>query len=176
MNIRTQGGFSMIEILITIAILVIGLLGLAGLQTRVSTAEFEAYQRSQALVILQDIAERMNSNKRNLAQYVKNDIGVSGALEDCTGKTGAAYDLCQVNNELVGATEKSAGANLGAMVGGRACVTTTPTPGYYIVTVAWQGLVPTSVPPEDCGKGGYGNDKLRRTVSLPVRIACLTCP
>ena len=171
-----QHGFSMIEVLVTIAILMVGLLGLAGLQTRVSTAEFEAYQRAQAIVLLQDITDRMVANKKNLAAYVANDIGASGAVQDCTGKTGAPYDLCQFGNELAGATEKSGSTNMGAMIGARACITTTPTPGYYVATVAWQGLVPTAAPVEACGKGAYGTDTLRRAVSAPVQVGCLTCP
>lgn len=174
MRAREQRGFSMIEVLITIAILMVGLLGLAGLQTRVSTAEFEAYQRAQALVIIQDIQDRMSANKRNLALYVQNDIGATGAVVDCTGKTGADLDLCQVNNELVGAAESSGGTKLGAMIGARACITN-PAPNSYFVTVAWQGITPTVAPIAACGSGLYGNDNLRRTVSMPVRFGCLTC-
>ncbi len=170
-----QRGFSMIEVLITIAILMVGLLGLAGLQTRVSTAEFEGYQRAQAIVLLQDITDRMSANKKNIASYVVNDIGVTGVVQDCTGKIGAPYDLCQINNELVGSSEKSAGTNMGAMLGARACITATATPGLYVATVAWQGIVPTTSPVEACGKGSYGTG-LRRTASTPVQVGCLTCP
>lgn len=172
MRPRTQGGFSMIEVLITIAILMVGLLGLAGLQTRVSTAEFEAYQRAQALVIIQDIMDRMNANKKNIGLYVQTDIGATGAVVDCTGKTGAALDLCQIGNELAGAAESSGGSMLGAMLGARACVTS-PAANVYVVTVAWQGVTPTTAPAAACGSGAYGNEKLRRTVSMPIRVATL---
>jgi type IV pilus assembly protein PilV len=175
MNARNQTGFSMIEVLITIAILMVGLLGLAGLQTRVATAEFEAYQRAQALVIIQDILERMSANKKNLAAYVQNDIAATGATIACVGKTGAALDLCEVNNELVGAAETAGGAKLGAMIGARACIIN-PAPSSYIVTVAWQGVTQTKAPDAVCGANAYGLDTFRRTVSMPVRLGCLTCP
>lgn len=176
MKATDQRGFSMIEVLITIAILMVGLLGLAGLQTRVSTAEFEAYQRAQALVIIQDIQDRMNANKKNLASYVQNDIGVTGAIQDCTGKVGAALDLCQVNNELVGSAESNGGTMLGAMIGARACITN-PTPSNYFITVAWQGITPINKSPTAaCGAGAYGTGGLRRTVSMPITFGCLTCP
>lgn len=169
-----QRGFSMIEVLVTIVILVFGLVGLAGLQSRVSTAEFEAYQRSQALVIIQDIQERMNANKKNLGLYVKNDIG-TGSVMSCAAMTGAALDLCEINNSLAGVAETSGGNKLGAMIGARACVTT-PSASNYVITVAWQGLSPTKTPVAACGANAYGDDRLRRTVSMPVRFACLTCP
>jgi type IV pilus assembly protein PilV len=169
-----QSGFSMIEILITIGILMVGLLGLAGLQTQVAAAEFEAYQRAQALVILQDIADRITANKRNAASYVANDIGAAGVEEDCTGTTDFKRDLCEFSNALVGASEKkgAGGPAVGAMIGARACITN-PQPNVYIITIAWQGVRRTVKPVEDCGAGGYGDDLKRRTVSFPVRVATL---
>ena len=170
---REQRGFSMIEVLITIALLMVGLLGLAGLQTRVTTAELEAYQRAQALVIVQDIVDRMEANKRNIASYVADDIGVAGTI-DCTGKTGADLDLCQVNNALVGTQERANGASLGSMIGGRACITS-PAANVYVVNVVWQGITPTVAPAGvACGTNAFGDEKLRRAISMPVRVATLS--
>jgi len=170
----TQSGFSMIEILITIAILMVGLLGLAGLQTNVASAEFEAYQRAQALVLVQEMADRMTANKRGAGNYVVNDIGASGVVQDCTGTTDYKRDLCEFSNSLVGAAEKSSGGNaVGAMIGARACITN-PQPNLYVITVAWQGMRRTIEPVEACGQGQYGDDKRRRTVSFPFRVATLT--
>lgn len=59
-------GFSLIEVLVTIVILMIGLLGLAGLQGRAFTVQMESYQRAQALVLLDDMADRIMAN-RNVA-------------------------------------------------------------------------------------------------------------
>lgn len=172
---KTQGGFSMIEILITIAILMVGLLGLAGLQTHVAAAEFEAYQRAQALVLLQEMADRITANKRNAANYVMNDLAAAGAEEDCTGLTDYKRDLCEFNNALVGASEKkgAGGPTVGAMIGARACITN-PQPNLYVITVAWQGLRSTAKPVEACGSGQYGDDSKRRTISFPLRVATLT--
>ena len=70
-------GFTMIEVLVTIAILMIGLLGLAALQTNATVAELEAYQRSQALVLVQDMADRISANKANADSYKQIDIGLT---------------------------------------------------------------------------------------------------
>ena len=171
---RAESGFSMIEVLITIAILMVGLLGLASLQANVAKAELEAYQRAQALVLVQELSDRILANKRNAASYVKDDIGADGKEVDCTGMAGADRDLCEFGNALVGASEKSSGgAAMGAMIGARACVTS-PSPNFYMITISWQGVRRTAIPAELCGQNQYGDDHLRRTVSFPVRVATLT--
>jgi type IV pilus assembly protein PilV len=62
-NRGRQAGYLMMEVLITMFVLVIGLLGLAGLQARAHQAETESYQRVQALVLLRDMADRINANR-----------------------------------------------------------------------------------------------------------------
>ena len=62
--VSRQGGTTMMEVLVSIVIVVIGLLGLAGLQSRASVSEMEAFQRAQALVLLQDMVDRINANRK----------------------------------------------------------------------------------------------------------------
>lgn len=168
---KSQSGFSMIEVLVTIAILVFGLLGLAGLQTVTTTAQLEAYQRAQALVLLQDLYDRMSANKSNAASYIATDIGVTPV--DCTGKTGPALDLCEWGNEVAGASEvTTGGTKTGVMIGGRGCIALV-TPNVYRITVAWQGFSTAGTQAwQDCGAGAYGTGK-RRTVSTVLRVGTL---
>lgn len=56
-------GLSLIEVLVTLVILLIGLLGLAGLIIKGHRAAYEAYQRHQAVMLANDIAERMKANQ-----------------------------------------------------------------------------------------------------------------
>jgi len=171
LNPSRQSGFSLIEVLVTIAILMIGLLGLAALQTNATVAEMEAYQRSQALVLVQDLADRIAANKGEAAKYVKDDIGTGGTV-DCTGKTGADLDLCEWGNVLAGASEVTGGGSkVGAMIGARGCVTS-PSANVYMITVAWQGMSAAGTSPGTCGSGKYGTGQ-RRTVSQVVRIPLL---
>jgi len=65
-----MGGVTMIEVLITIVILTVGLLGVAGLQARMQLAEVESYHRSHAIVLLQDIVDRVAANRRDAMNYV----------------------------------------------------------------------------------------------------------
>ena len=167
-----QLGFSMIEVLVTIAILMIGLLGLAALQTNATIAELEAYQRSQALVLVQDMADRIAANKADADSYKRDDIGL--AVANCASLTGAALDLCEWGNKLAGAAEVTAGGTrTGAMIGARGCITE-PTPNFYMVTIAWQGMsaAGTSTPGATCGASAYGTGQ-RRTVSMVVRVGLL---
>jgi type IV pilus assembly protein PilV len=169
-----QSGFTMIEVLVTIAILVVGLLGLAALQTLATVAELESFQRAQAILLVRDMADRMSDNKTELPNYVATDIGTQPPV-DCAAQgytTGFKADLCEWGNVLAGAAEKTGGNNVGAMIGARGCIVKLDAQT-YLVTVAWQGLSRAGVPAEECGKGFYGLDDHRRTVSTIVRIALL---
>lgn len=179
-------GFSLVEVLVTIVILLIGLLGLAGLQGRALNAQMESYQRSQALILLKDMADRIEANRANAAAYVTTGLnpaylGTDNAEEtNCSAKTTRQLrDSCEWNNALLGAAEKVGGNKVGAMIGARGCIyevtpVATGNRGLYVVTVAWQGLNSTAAPVSPCGQGKYGNNEaLRRVVSLPVGIAYL---
>lgn len=168
-----QSGFTMIEVLVTIAILVVGLLGLAAMQALSTIAELESYQRSQALVLVRDMADRMTANKAQITSYVTTNRGL--AVEDCTALLAVPdyqLDLCEWNNQLNGASEKAGSKNVGAMIGARGCVVRLDSVT-FLVTIAWQGLSRAGVPKETCGQNAYGDDANRRTVSTVVRIALL---
>jgi len=191
--VRRNGGFSLIEILVTIVILLIGLLGLAGLQGRAFTSQLESYQRSQALILLEDMANRLSVNRKNAADYITaapatGGAGV-GATVTCPGGTVAEKDLCQWHLALMGSAEGSATT---AIIGARGCIfQETPTAsgvaGTYSVVVAWQGLNNTAAPdtstatsPGKCGEGQYKrrdgtvDETLHRAIAVPVSIADLT--
>lgn len=189
-------GFSMIEVLVTIVILMIGLLGLAGLQARALTSQMESYQRSQALVLLKDMAGRIDANRKNVASYLT-PVGTSLGTGDtqpasCAGLTGQLQDFCEWGNALKGAAEKQGADNVGAMIGARGCVyriaaSSPGVPGRYVVVVAWQGMNITAAPDATssaaavglCGLGQYKDkdgatkEALHRVISLPIDMATL---
>ena len=181
-------GFGMIEVLVSLLVMFLGLLGLIGLQARAQHAQFESYQRSQALVLLEDMADRINTNRAHAGSYVGETTGSFNA-ECAAGTTLAERDLCEWNNLLLGAAEEGANASkVGAMTGARGCIsydstvevpdsTDTPIPGtgVYTITVVWQGATPTAAPPESvtCGKDAYGAENLRRYAATTLRIGAL---
>lgn len=59
-----QQGVGLIEILISLFVISIGLLGLVGLQFTVSTSNQDAYVKSQATVIAESLADRIRINRQ----------------------------------------------------------------------------------------------------------------
>ena len=179
-----QRGASMIEVLVTIVIISFGLLGLAGLQTRMQVSEMEAYQRAQALVMLSDMANRIQVNRGNAASYATGSTPI-GPTTTCTSFSGSTVNLDKQEwcNALQGAAEMSGGNRLGSVIGGRGCIAATDVANEYMITIAWQGMVPISAPPASvtCGQNLYNgdttrgcvNDLCRRTVTTVVRLAPL---
>ncbi len=152
-------------------------MGLAGFQLRATAAENEAYQRVQALVLAQDMVDRVYANRTAAATYVKDDIGTfpEGDCADAALTTVQLRDECEWNNALLGASETLSGTSVGTLLGGRGCITAGLVPNEYFVTVVWQGLVPTVAPAgTNCGANQYGNDTLRRAVTMRVVISTLS--
>lgn len=59
---RLQRGFSMVEVMVSVVVLSIGLLGMAALQARSLQENRGAYLRSQGSILAYDILERIRSN------------------------------------------------------------------------------------------------------------------
>jgi type IV pilus assembly protein PilV len=200
---RRQTGFSMMEVLVTLIILLVGLLGLAGLMVQSQRSEMESYQRVQALILLQDMAGRINANRKVATCYAFTTNVATGAPYLGVGKTAtpacaagtveqnnqAVTDMTVWNNTLQGVAEKSGAMEVGAMIGARGCVSygagtelldkngiVIPGTGIYTVAVAWQGLGDTAVATPNCAAGQYGGAAQRRVVSLTLRAASLSTP
>lgn len=187
-KVPRQPGSSLVEVLVTVAILAFALLGIAGLQSKIGVAEMESYERAQALVALSQMTERMTANSANAAAYVTASPVGTGDSEpaDCTGiAEGPNRDLCEWSNAIKGASETAGGASVGAMMAGRGCITQVQAPnpalgvctaGVYQVSLVWQGMAPTTVPALACGAGLYGaNDAFRRLISATVSVPTTSC-
>jgi type IV pilus assembly protein PilV len=180
---KLQAGASMIEVLVTLVIIAFGLLGMAGLQMRLQVSEIESYQRSQALLLLNDMTNRITTNRNNAASYVTGVTYGAGMTCPTTTATTLQRDLRDWCNELQGAAEVTdpggTATRQGAMIGGRGCVQQVGSD--FLVTVAWQGMTPISAPAAGvtCGANEYNNgtacvnDTCRRVVTTMVRIGIL---
>ncbi|MBF0144144.1 MAG: type IV pilus modification protein PilV [Magnetococcales bacterium] len=165
----TMGGFSLLEVMLTLMIVTFGILGIANLQAKAQLAQLDAYQRAQALMTMSDIVDRLLLNRSTASCFAFTDdtavgtpyIGTDGAnhlgTPVCTVGDAAlnamAVDAIDDFDELLkGAVETKDGGNVGAMVGARACIsydsatelTTTggallDGTGEYTIAVVWQG-------------------------------------
>jgi type IV pilus assembly protein PilV len=195
---RAAAGFTMIEVLVTLVIMMFGLLGIAGLILKSQKAGYEAYQRNQAIMIANDMAERMKTNRvyptgaLNSGPYLIAPGAAVGAAavalnpdcstQNCTPAQIATYDISAWTNTLAGTHETStasgAAANVGGILNARGCIETgvAGIPATAVrISVAWQGSQGT-VPPTSstCAVGVYGGpppavpDAYRRVVSIDI--------
>jgi len=152
-RLSLQAGLTMIEILITIVVVSVGLLGLAGLQIAGLKGTSNSALRTQATVLANDIAERMRANLAavddNRFFAVTSEVGIDCstppakfceehydgtqmvASAACTPAEMAAYDInIWVCGEVSGSTRvggvKNLLSNANATI---ACVDTNPPSG-----------------------------------------------
>jgi type IV pilus assembly protein PilV len=182
-----QRGVTLIEVLVTVVVLAFGLLGIAAFQAKAQAGSLEAYQRAQAVVLLEDLQARMTGNPAQVADYVTTTpLGTGDLPGTCSSLAfGALRDKCEWSTALQGAAElKGTDVKVGAMIGARGCVTQVQArsevagacrPGIYKLTVAWQGLHQTRAPSHTCGSGQYGAETLRRAISVRVAVGVPNC-
>lgn len=90
MALTRSSGFSLIEVLISIVILSVGLLGAAGLMGTSLRNTNSAYFRSQATVLADDMLDRMRANI-TAAREQRYDIAMDGTITASAGGM-ALYD------------------------------------------------------------------------------------
>jgi type IV pilus assembly protein PilV len=184
--VRRQRGTTLIEVLVTLVILAFGLLGIAAFQAKAQVGSLEAYQRAQAVVLLEDMQARIVGNAAGAADYAASGtLGTGDVPGDCTLlAVGAARDRCEWSTALLGAAEKKGEDSTGSMIGARGCITQLVAPddsvgvcrqGVYLVTVAWQGMHATKTPSLTCGSGEYGAESQRRAIAVRVAVGLPEC-
>ncbi|MFM1907728.1 MAG: hypothetical protein RLZZ591_1405 [Pseudomonadota bacterium] len=187
--LKLQKGVYLIEVLISLLIIAISLLGLAGLQARANNAEFESYQRSQAIMLATDMVERIKMNRKELGAFknINGFVGTNGTGAyslDCSAPNSQfSKDMCAWSDLLQGSAEKnSLGNYIGSVIDARGCISydasteynTIADTGIFTVAVAWQGTNDTVTPTNLCGSGLYGAETKRRVISLAFRLGKLS--
>ncbi len=179
----------MMEVLVSVFVLSIGVLGVAGLQVTAKRSNFEATQRVTAAALAQDIIERMRSNTEELATYTDEGAGrtIDGTTmsavdcsTDCDPDVLAEYDLYELEQAANGVAEQTAGSNVGGLSLPTTCINGPDGgAGIYSVAIAWRGMTKLSDPDvDDCGSGsgrydtvgGTEADVYRRVLVMQVFI------
>lgn len=138
-NIKSQGvrqsGFSLLEVMISIAVTSVGLFGLAGVQAVGLNNNHSAYQSSQATVLAYDIADRMRANASAVNSYLSSSMTPVyarslGAQAGCISTSGcSAAQMAQ--NDLY----EWDSALTAALPGASASITLAS--GIYTVSINW---------------------------------------
>lgn len=80
-----QAGFSLIEVVVTMFIMSVGLLGMAALQTSSTKNGLDIAQRSQVTWMVNELVERMRSNPDALSDPLNNGYTtISNGVLNCT--------------------------------------------------------------------------------------------
>lgn len=105
-------GFTLIEVLVSMLILAIGLLGLAGLQMNSLKNNQSAFMRTQATILAYNIADRMRANVTDASllgasTYIQTAPTAAAAQAGCTAVAGtcttaqmAQQDLFEWNTDV----------------------------------------------------------------------------
>jgi len=133
-------------------------------------AEQESYQRAQAMILMSDIVDRINANRKVATCYnITPSAGTTYlGTPPITGSSGVKYnptgfscpsmatnptavaraslDVQFIDNMLLGAAETMGGGKVGAMIGARACIGFDSGSQSYTVAIAWQGNSQTFSP------------------------------
>ncbi len=111
-TISRQQGLSLIEVLISLVVLSVGLLGIAGMQATGLRNNHAAYTKTQASALAVDMADRIRANPNGADFYAEFDTKTTiptdpGCITDdagCTAAQLANYDKYQWSQPLISST------------------------------------------------------------------------
>jgi type IV pilus assembly protein PilV len=141
-------GFTIVEVLVSLVILSIGLLGIAKLVLYSAHSNDSAYLRSQATQLAYEILDNMRANPTAVAALQYNtplsaaatNPGFSCVAANCTSGNMALYDVYVWKSRL------AAGSTGGALPSGQGSVTVTgTTPLMATIVVQWDDTAAQSV-------------------------------
>lgn len=178
---QTQSGFSLLELLVSLVIFSIGLLGVAGLQVVSKQANYESQQRTMASQVAYALLEDMRTNGPGISIYTAaGDLGdgtltalpVSNCRDPntpCSAAQKAVHDLWYWERIVDGVQETGVEGSAGGVVSPTICIDGPAggIAGMYAVSIAWRGAAEMSNPDRSqcgAGSGKYGSDDAFRRV------------
>ncbi len=142
LNIPKCRGTTMIEVLVTIIVMSIGLLGIAGMQTIGLASNTAAYNRSQATILAYGIADRARANVLGKTSY-NNTSTDSSIVEKASCKTTTGCSAADMAINDIWEWHQTLAASLPAGYGS-ICIDSTPNTvncdgagDIYVIRVFW---------------------------------------
>lgn len=157
---RSARGTSLLEIMISLAVMSVGLLGIGALQVAGLKSNRDAFFYSQAALLANDLAERVRANPTAAATYAMTMTSAHSATENCETNRCSADEMAHFDlNQWTSALSSQLGAAAGAVI------FTAGTPSQLQVTLRWKGMNEGSC----SASGGTGSDYqcFRLTIDVP---------
>ena len=130
---RTERGFSLLEVLITVTVVSVGLLGLAGLQFAGLRASNNAQQHTLATLLAEDIAERIHANA--VSDYDSASIDPTSA--DCLAHVCSPNQMRDFDRSQWYYMVNDGGDNVPILPDTSIAITRSG--DYYTVAITWSG-------------------------------------
>lgn len=162
-------GFTLVEILVTLVILAIGLLGLAGLMFEGMRNNQGSYLRTQASIYAYDIADRMRANRERaqLGDYAgANGFSTAGlASLDLPACASAATGCSPADRVAVDQIEwarliRGTGGNVPMVPGGVGTISFDAAEDAYTINVQWV----------EAARGGDAGEEISNDNSFELRF------
>lgn len=133
----TLSGFTLIEVLVTLLVLSIGFLGVASLHAVSLQQTHSSNFRSQAELLLRDMADKMRNNASAARQglYLHEGAAIGGDAMACLGSDANCSSEEMAQADLAEWTQRLADPLL--MPNGRGKITQAAVDGLFTLTVSW---------------------------------------
>lgn len=174
-----QRGFSLIEVLVALVILVIGLIGIFNLHIVAKRGSFESFQQTQASYYANDIINRMKLNRTQLANYdngspysgVPSKPKLCDATALCIPTELVSADLYEWRSAFSGEQEVIGTKLVGGLDSATACIQVSG--NEVLVVIVWRGIRKTAIDSskivDTSAKCGAGKEN-RRIFSIKTVI------
>ncbi|MCE9678010.1 type IV pilus modification protein PilV [Shewanella sp. AS1] len=175
--IKREKGMTLIEVMVSLIILVIGLVGIFNLHIVAKRGSFESFQQTQASYYANDIINRMRLNPSQLANYAGTYPGspsgtaptaCTGTAADCSFAEMKDWDLYEWQSLFSGAAEVAGGNNVGGLDTPTACITVAA--NTVTVVMAWKGIRETKITEADVDTSCAATTVNRRVFSIQTVI------
>jgi len=139
-QIERESGFTLLEILVTVIILAIGLLGVASLQNTSIKLSYDAYLRSQAALLSYDLMDRVRSNPNQAYSFdtISNGSKPTGDPTACISLSTDCSPAAIANSDMVAWYEEASSVFADGKFSLTETSTSTATIRRYEIKINWQ--------------------------------------
>jgi len=148
---KKQAGYLLVEVLVSMLIVTVGVVGIAKLQHVSKNSNAQAVQRTIASHLTDNLIERVRTNTGGINTYFPSDstVVLTGSTSApaalctagnvCTAAQLAAFDIWEWEQNLIGTFETASGAATGGLVNPIVCLQRPAGggDGLYHIAIAW---------------------------------------